>query len=130
MDILRKGTRHSPETLRELCVSTKFSHQKIRWNYGVLRSSVLCFFLLCLVLPQKIINGAKINLFTAANVSTSMKCLLWKAEVRIGTNCYPVRPGIWKQMDLYRKKNYLDSPPKWWMLRTSLFPKVIYKFME
>ena len=28
----------APETLRKLCVLTKLMHQKIRWNYGVLRS--------------------------------------------------------------------------------------------
>ena len=27
-----------PETLRKLCLSTKFSHQEIRWNYGIFRS--------------------------------------------------------------------------------------------
>ena len=25
----------SPETLRKLCLSTKFQHQEIRWNYGI-----------------------------------------------------------------------------------------------
>ena len=28
----------SPETLRKLCVSTKFSHYEIRWNLGILCS--------------------------------------------------------------------------------------------
>ena len=28
----------SPETMRELCLSTKFPLQGIRWNYGILRS--------------------------------------------------------------------------------------------
>ena len=28
----------SPETMRKRCLSTKFSHQEIRWNYGILRS--------------------------------------------------------------------------------------------
>lgn len=28
----------SPKTLPKLCVSTKFSHQGIRWNFGFLRS--------------------------------------------------------------------------------------------
>ena len=28
----------SPETMRKLCLSTKFPHQEIRWNYGILRS--------------------------------------------------------------------------------------------
>ena len=27
-----------PETMRKLCLSTKFPHQEIRWNYGILRS--------------------------------------------------------------------------------------------
>ena len=27
-----------PETVRELCISTKFPHQEIRWNYGISRS--------------------------------------------------------------------------------------------
>ena len=28
----------SPETMRKLCLSTKFSHQEIVWNYGIFRS--------------------------------------------------------------------------------------------
>ena len=28
----------SPETLRKLCLSTKFPHQGIKENYGILRS--------------------------------------------------------------------------------------------
>ena len=29
----------SPETMRKLCLSTKFPHQKIRCSYGILRSA-------------------------------------------------------------------------------------------
>ena len=29
-----------PETLQKLCLSTKFPHKKIRWNYGILRSDL------------------------------------------------------------------------------------------
>ena len=28
----------SPETLRKLCLSTKFPHQEIRWNFRILRN--------------------------------------------------------------------------------------------
>ena len=28
----------SPKTMRKLCLSTKFPHQEIRWNYGILCS--------------------------------------------------------------------------------------------
>ena len=28
----------SPETMRKLCLSTKFPHQEIRWNYSIFRS--------------------------------------------------------------------------------------------
>ena len=28
----------SPETMRKLFISTKFPHQEIRWNFGILRS--------------------------------------------------------------------------------------------
>ena len=28
----------SPKTMRKLCLSTKFLHQEIRWNYGILSS--------------------------------------------------------------------------------------------
>ena len=38
---------HLPETMGKLCLSTQFPHQKIRWNYGILRrelnSKVTCF---------------------------------------------------------------------------------------
>ena len=27
----------SPKTMQKLCLSKKFSHQEIRWNYGILR---------------------------------------------------------------------------------------------
>ena len=43
-----------PETVRKLSLSTKFSHQDIRWNYGIFHSgsqlhirctnSILCYF--------------------------------------------------------------------------------------
>ena len=29
----------SPETIRKLCLSTKFLHQEIRWNYGIVNST-------------------------------------------------------------------------------------------
>ena len=28
----------SPETIRKMCLSAKFPHQEIRWNYGIFRS--------------------------------------------------------------------------------------------
>ena len=31
----------SPETIRKLCLSTKFFGQEIRWNNGILRSVLL-----------------------------------------------------------------------------------------
>ena len=34
----RKVSGDSPKTMRKLCLSTKFSHQKIMCNYGILRS--------------------------------------------------------------------------------------------
>ena len=33
-----------PKTLQKLCLSTKFPKQKIRWNYGVLRSVTFLVF--------------------------------------------------------------------------------------
>ena len=45
MKILWKGTfftfRGSPETMRKLYLSTKFLHQEIRWNYGILHSVII-----------------------------------------------------------------------------------------
>ena len=35
----------SPETMRKLCLSAKFPHQEIRWNYGILRSVTAKFLL-------------------------------------------------------------------------------------
>ena len=34
----------SPETLSKLCLSTKFPHQVIRWNFGILRSTRFPWF--------------------------------------------------------------------------------------
>ena len=30
--------KNPPETMRKLCLSTKFPHHEIRWNYGIFRS--------------------------------------------------------------------------------------------
>ena len=38
MHSFRKVSSDLPKTMRKLCLFTKFSHQKIRWNYGILRS--------------------------------------------------------------------------------------------
>ena len=32
----------SPETIRNLCLCTKFPHQEIRWNYDILRIGLVC----------------------------------------------------------------------------------------
>ena len=32
----------SPETIWKLCLSTKFPHHEIGWNYGILRSDTVC----------------------------------------------------------------------------------------
>ena len=31
----------SPKTMRKLCLSTKFTHHGIRWNYSILRSDLI-----------------------------------------------------------------------------------------
>ena len=33
----------SPETMRKLCLFTKFPHHEIRWNYGILRSDIFIY---------------------------------------------------------------------------------------
>ena len=33
----------SPETIRKMCLSTKFPHQEIRWNYGVFCSDIYTY---------------------------------------------------------------------------------------
>ena len=35
----RRVSGNSPKILRKVCVSTKFLHQEIRWNYGILYSA-------------------------------------------------------------------------------------------
>ena len=37
----RRSSGESPETLRKLCLSTKFPHHEIRWNHGILRRVTL-----------------------------------------------------------------------------------------
>ena len=37
----RRDSAESPKTLKTLCFSTKFPHQEIRWNFGILRSTTL-----------------------------------------------------------------------------------------
>ena len=48
----RKVSGESPETLRKLCASTKFSHQEIRQIFGILRSAV---HLYQFTLPHKVL---------------------------------------------------------------------------
>ena len=39
-DSFRRVLGKSPETMWKLCLSTKFLHQEIRWNYGIWRSDI------------------------------------------------------------------------------------------
>ena len=41
MHSFRIVSGESPETMRKLCLSTKFPHQGIRWNYGISRCVIL-----------------------------------------------------------------------------------------
>ena len=41
----------SPETLRKLCLSSKFWHLEIRWNFGILRS---VRYQVCFLFPLKL----------------------------------------------------------------------------
>ena len=38
----RRASGKSPETLRKLCISKKFPHREITWNFGILHSVWLC----------------------------------------------------------------------------------------
>ena len=40
----RKVSGESPETMRKLCLSSKFPHKEIRWFYGILRSTLCATF--------------------------------------------------------------------------------------
>ena len=50
-----------PETLQKLCVSTKFPHQKITWNFGILCSGDICINLILVVSRQWPITKAKVS---------------------------------------------------------------------
>ena len=50
-----------PETLQKLCVSTKFPHQKITWNFGILCSRDICVNLILVVSRQWPITKAKVS---------------------------------------------------------------------
>ena len=39
-----KQPAESPETMRKLCLSVKFPHQEIRWNYGIFRRGHLPYW--------------------------------------------------------------------------------------
>ena len=43
----------SLETMRKLCLSTKFSHQKIRWNYGIFCSAMSHIFIKSYTITEK-----------------------------------------------------------------------------
>ena len=40
MHSFRIVSDESPETMRKLWISTKFPHQEIRWNYGIIGSDL------------------------------------------------------------------------------------------
>ena len=75
----RRVSGKSPETMRELCLSTKFPQQEIKWNYGILLSvrqltSQLChskfFWLLFDFLIRKVFVRFLSNFFKNICISS------------------------------------------------------------
>ena len=63
----------SPKTMQKLCFSTKFLHQEIRWNYGILRSGrVTSIFTLQMKLTDDDTN--LVTWFCTSLFSTSLFC--------------------------------------------------------
>ena len=77
MEILWKGAV-SPETMRKLCLSTKFPHHEIRWNYGILRSFRNCKrsfskkLPICITVPLKLLNA---RMFYVTGSCTNICCI-------------------------------------------------------
>ena len=53
----------SPETMRKLCLSTKFRHQKIRGKYCILRSDFKCISKVFSTIYHKAVTSNRHNLF-------------------------------------------------------------------
>ena len=51
-NVFQTDFRNSRETMRKLCVSTKFSHQEIKWSFGILGSEFACLLLYSLYLRE------------------------------------------------------------------------------
>ena len=49
----------SPETMRKICLSTKFPHQEIRRNYGILCS--VSFLFLLIMWNYALLKGKRVN---------------------------------------------------------------------
>ena len=44
---------YSSETMRKLCLSTKFTHEEIGWNYSILRSVWIRFWMMMMIIQGK-----------------------------------------------------------------------------
>ena len=64
-----------PETMRKLCLSTKFPHQEIKWNYGIFRCVTNSFsifkFERCLFLTVNMLESFKYEIPMYQNLSSN-----------------------------------------------------------
>ena len=64
----RIASGESPETMRKLCLSKKFPHQEIRWNYGIfpvefITKNCVCEKLLSVKIDNKLDSRAHVKSF-------------------------------------------------------------------
>ena len=74
-----------PETMRKLCLSTKFPHLEIRWNYGISRSDLFYpYFTQFKELPSPILNF--LNFFSGDGTPTHPLKILKNIPIVIADN--------------------------------------------
>ena len=107
----------SPETMWKLCLSTKFPHQEIRWNYSILRSSSYCI----------IYTAKKLNFLTFCGKLTHFVLLVyfyspWKHQKTKNLLMLPggLERDQWHEMDKHRilgKRTNVSVKHIWFWLK-------------
>ena len=105
-----RASGEPPETLRKLCFSTKFLHQEIRWNYGILHSQVtfkyqssILLWAVSVRIPHKSARLIKMNVFTWSICCTLIGPTFpkWVGNKWVETLCWFL--SFWDRMTVFLK---------------------------
>ena len=88
--------RESPGTMRELCLSEKFQHQKIKWNYGILRSVLSAIILKFWKNHMK--ESMNIDLFLIKLLNCSSRVPTTESNIGENRDCHNYFPKNWPRL--------------------------------